>query len=126
MTIADTDVLIDYLAGRGAGAAAVEKLLRQRALATTTISRFELQAGARTARQRKTVGTLLQALEAYPLDAASADEAAGVRLVSEARGQGIGMADSLIAGITLLRGARLLTRNRAQFEGVAGLELVTP
>jgi predicted nucleic acid-binding protein len=40
MTIADTDVLIDYLAGKGE-ADKVEQLLRRGAITTTVISRFE-------------------------------------------------------------------------------------
>ena len=50
MTIADTDVLIDYLAGKGE-ADAVERLLRRGALRTTVISRFELLSGAKNAKQ---------------------------------------------------------------------------
>jgi len=38
-------------------------------------------------------------------------------------GTPIGMADYLIAGICLARGARLLVRNRSHFERVPGLEL---
>lgn len=39
MTIADTDVLIDFLAGKGE-AGEVERLLRRGVLRTTVISRF--------------------------------------------------------------------------------------
>jgi predicted nucleic acid-binding protein len=45
MTVADTDVLIDYLAGKGE-ADAVERLLGQGALRTAVITRFELLSGA--------------------------------------------------------------------------------
>jgi len=46
MIIADTDVLIDFLAGKGE-ADAVERLLRRGAIRTTVISRFELLSGAK-------------------------------------------------------------------------------
>jgi predicted nucleic acid-binding protein len=43
----------------------------------------------------------------------------------EARGEGVGMADYLIAGICLARRATLLTKNRKHFERVPGLLLAT-
>jgi len=46
-----------------------------------------------------------------------------VRLKLEKAGIGIGMADSLIAGIALAQGATLLTRNPRHFERVDGLKL---
>jgi predicted nucleic acid-binding protein len=39
------------------------------------------------------------------------------------RGIDIGMADSLIAGICLVRGATLLTRNRRHYDRIPGLML---
>jgi tRNA(fMet)-specific endonuclease VapC len=87
------------------------------------ISRFELPAGARTARQQRVIGELLAALPSLPLDEPSADAAAEIRRDLERDGAGIGMADSLIAGIVLTFRGTLLTRNRRHFERVPGLEL---
>jgi predicted nucleic acid-binding protein len=53
MTIADTDVPVDYLAGKGE-ANAVERLLRLGALRTTVISRFELLSGSERRRAADT------------------------------------------------------------------------
>jgi len=47
-----------------------------------------------------------------------------VRRDLEGAGVSIGMADSLIAGIVLEHGGRLLTRNQRHFERVEGLPLV--
>lgn len=69
------------------------------------------------------LGNLLKALPTLPLDAAAADEAAAVRRELESRGEGIGMADSLIAGIVRLHNRVLLTRNRQHFERVDRLAL---
>ena len=122
MTIADTDVLIDYLAGRGE-ADAVERWLRQGALKTTVISRFELLSGAKNPKQ---LGRLLQLLRAVPsleLDDTATDAASEIRRSLERSGEPIGMADSLIAGIVTANAGTLLTRNRRHFERVAGLKL---
>lgn len=122
MIVADTDVLIDFLAGVEPLASRVGDEIES-GLATTAVSRFELRAGVRGARQERAVSGLLDGLMTLPLDAISADRAAAVRLALEKEGRGIGMADSLIAGIALAHGATLLTRNRRHFERVEGLTL---
>jgi tRNA(fMet)-specific endonuclease VapC len=93
------------------------------ALATTSVTAFELCSGARSHRALRQVRTLLSALTVLPLDQEAADRAAEVRRDLEASGTPIGMADYLIAGICLARSAILLTRSRAHFERVAGLSL---
>jgi predicted nucleic acid-binding protein len=123
MMVADTDVLIDFLAGAGPGADRVALELGQGGLATTAVTRFELLAGARTERQQAAVRELLAALPTLILDGAAADRAAEVRRTLEAAGKPIGMADSLIAGVVLAHDGVLLTRNRRHFERVPELRL---
>lgn len=124
MIVADTDVLIDFLANRGPAARVVADAFERGRLATTAVSRFELFAGARGGRQERTVRQLLDALPTLALDRDAADRAADLSR-SLARGGGaIGMADCLIAGIVLVQRGELLTRNREHFGRVAGLRLV--
>ena len=125
MMIADTDVLIDFLANRSPVADRIALELEHAALQTTAVTRFELLAGARMARQERMIAELLAALPTLPLDAAAADRAAAVRRSLEKKGQGIGMGDSLIAGIVLANQGILLTRNREHFERVPDLKLGT-
>jgi tRNA(fMet)-specific endonuclease VapC len=122
MTIADTDVLIDYLAGKGE-ADAVERFLSHGALRTTVISRFELLSGARSPRQLDRLLQLLAAVPSMALDDAAADAASEIRRSLERSGHPMGMADSLIAGIVTSNGGALLTRNRRHFERVPGIRL---
>ena len=124
MIVADTDVLIDFLAGRNPSADRVAAELERGGLATTVMSRFELLSGARNVKQERMIGQLLDALPSLPLDRLAADRAASVRRRLERRGSSIGMGDSLIAGIVLIHGASLLTRNRRHFELVDDLELL--
>ncbi|SRR5712691_2100012 len=123
MIVADTDVLIDFLQGRDPSAERVSRELERGMICTTAVSRFELLAGARTARQQQLVKKLVDSIPNLPLDAEGADRAADVRRALEMRGEGIGMADSLIAGIALIHKGSLLTRNRRHFERVVGLAL---
>ena len=122
MTIADTDVLIDFLAGKGE-ADAVEQLLHRGALRTTVISRFELLSGAKSTKQLARLIQLLGAVPSLGLNDAAADAAVEIRRSLERTGNGIGMADSLIAGIVVSNGGTLLTRNSRHFERVPGLRL---
>ncbi len=120
MIVADTDVLIDYLHGRGE-AEAVEFSLGRGVLRTTVITRFELLSGAKQAKQLTRVHQLLDAIPSLDLDDQAADTASEIRRSLERIGATIGMADSLIAGIVLSAGGDLLTRNRRHFERVPGL-----
>jgi tRNA(fMet)-specific endonuclease VapC len=123
MIVADTDVLIDFLAGREPAAARVTRELGSGNLWTTVITRFEMLSGARGLRARQIVGELLDSIKSVPLDVSAADRAADVRRTLARKGVGIGMADSLIAGIALQIGGTLLTRNLRHFERVEGLDL---
>jgi predicted nucleic acid-binding protein len=123
MMVADADVLIDFLEGRSPAAGRLAVELDRGQLRTTVISRFELLAGAKTSSQQKLVGELLAALPCLSLDEPAADRAAEIRRGLERDGVGIGMGDSLIAGIVLVHKGILLTRNRRHFERVSGLTL---
>lgn len=123
MMLADSDVLIDFLRGKGPGVERIAIELGTGRLHTTTINAFELISGARTAKDQQKVATLLAALHVLPLDLAAAERGALVRRDLEASGHGIGTADYLIAGICLAHGAVLITGNSKHFERVPGLKL---
>jgi predicted nucleic acid-binding protein len=121
MIVADTDVLIDFLEGRAPGAERIMRELERGQLRTTVITRFELLAGAKTAGPRAQAAELLAAVPCLSLDDRGADAAAEIRRRLER--DGVGMGDSLIAGIVVAHDGVLLTRNRRRFERVAGLTL---
>jgi tRNA(fMet)-specific endonuclease VapC len=123
MMIADSDVLIDFLRGRGDWARRVAVELESRSFGTTAITAFEIRSGARTARQKKAVDTLLEAMTILPFGPEEARIAAEIRQQIESRGQPIGMADYMIAAVCIAAGGVLLTRNRKHFERVEGLKL---
>lgn len=122
MTIADTDVLIDFLSDRGE-AVKVTDLLARGVLCTTVITRFELLSGTRNAKASRAVMELLDAVLTLDLDTRAADAASEIRRNLEKAGNSIGMADSLIAGIVQSNNGTLLTRNRRHFERIQGLRL---
>lgn len=122
--VADTDVLIDFLAGADPGSEAVAHHLELGNLSTTVITRFELLCGARTKKQEHQIKQLLRTLPTLLLGESAADSSAAIRNDLRAAGKEIGMADSLIAGIVLNKDCILLTRNRKHFEPIDGLKLV--
>ena len=124
MILADTDVLIDFLAATPAIADQVKAYVESDTLQTSAISCFELLSGAREGKRGDNVRRLVAAIPVLPLDRQAATAAADVRHELERNGLSIGMADSLIAGVALTNGIPLLTRNRKHFERVHGLQLV--
>ena len=126
MKIADTDLLIDFLAGSEPGASRVAQELAGPGLATTVISRFELLSGARETKGQRRVAALLEQLLTLDLDGGATDRAAEVRRQLDAAGQSLAMADCLIAGIALSYGATLMTRNQRHFARVPDLILDRP
>lgn len=123
MILADTDVLIDYVAGVPSAVAAISLYAETDRLRTTAVNCFELMSGAEGKRGEK-IRRLLAVIAVLPLDREAAERAAEVRRTLEAKGQPIGMGDSLIAGIALTHNLPLLTRNRRHFERVANLKLL--
>lgn len=123
MIVADTDVLIDSLRGREPVARRIAAEIEAANLATTDVSSFELLSGSREPSERQRVEDLLGALELLPFDPDAAAEGAALRRELEARGETIGLADYLIAGICLSNAAPLMTRNRRRFDRVPGLRL---
>jgi predicted nucleic acid-binding protein len=123
MMIADSDVLIDFLRDRPPWAGRIELEIETGHLATTAINSFELLSGAKSDAEQEKVSSLLAALTVLGLTSAASKRAAEVRRLLESQGQGIGMADYLIAGVCLVNGGVLLTRNQDHFGRVPDLKL---
>ena len=124
MIVADSDVLIDFLAGVQPAKDQIAEYINTDQLQTTAVSCFELLSGAGENKRGHAVRQLLESVTVLPLDRAAARHAADVRRKLDRTGQKIGMGDSLIAGIALAHGVPLFTRNRAHFERVENLKLV--
>jgi len=121
--VAHTDVLIDFLRGRGEAAKRVALELETRSFGTTVITAFELRSGARTSNQRKEIDTLLDAMTLLPFGPEEARVAADLRRQLESQHRAIGMADYMIAAVCIANDGILLTGNRKHFERIEGLKL---
>jgi len=88
----------------------------------TAVTAFELRVGSDFGRRERSIARLL-AGRTLPFDIEGALHAGAIWSELTARGEGIGLADTLQAGIARRFGLPLATRNTRHFEQVAGLRL---
>jgi tRNA(fMet)-specific endonuclease VapC len=122
LVVVDTDLLVDFLRGKGAGVVLVRTLLVEHRLRLTAVTGFELRVGTDFLARRDEILRLFRS-RTLPLDLASALRGGEVAAALRALGQGIGFADSLQAGICLRHDLPLATRNRKHFDRIPGLPL---
>jgi len=121
--VADTDLVIDFLRGKGAGASLIRGWLENQQLRLTAVTAFELRLGASFMANAAPIRALLHK-RTVGLDAAAGILAGEVFADLQRRGQGIGVKDCLQAGICRRYDLPLATRNIGHFERVAGLRLI--
>lgn len=122
--VVDTDVLIDYLRGRGPGVELLARLGRG-GYRVTAVSAFELALGSAHRADPRPVLALLDAptLTLTPRAGLLGGEAlAALR----EQGKGIDVRDALQAGVCLDADLPLVTRNVRHFERVPGLRVLRP
>lgn len=122
VVVVDTDLVIDFLRGKGPGVPLVRELIGAHRLRVTAITAFELRVGTDFLARRDDILRLVRS-RTFPLDSRSALRAGEVAATLRRNGQDIGLADCLQAGICLNFDLPLATRNRRHFERVDGLRL---
>jgi tRNA(fMet)-specific endonuclease VapC len=123
LVVVDTDLVIDFLRGRGPGAPLVRELIVSHRFRVTAITAFELRLGADFLARRDDILRVVRS-RTFPLDAASALRGGEVAATLRGAGQDIGVADCLQAGICLNFDLPFATRNRKHFNRVEGLRLL--
>ena len=123
LVVVDTDLVIDFLRGRGPGAPLVRELIVSHRFRVTAITAFELHLGADFLARRDDILRVVRS-RTFPLDAASALRGGEVAATLRGAGQDIGLADCLQAGICLNFDLPFATRNRKHFNRVEGLRLL--
>lgn len=123
LVVVDTDLVIDFLGGKGPGATLVRELIAGHRLRVTAITAFELRVGSDFLERRDEILRLVRA-RTFPLDARSALRAGELAATLRGTGRDIGLADCLQAGICLTLDLPFATRNQKHFKRVEGLRLV--
>ena len=129
-TVIDTNILIDLLRNAKETVTYISKIEENETpLSTTVINAFELYYGAHKSKQRKqnlrATRKLLNRLILLPLEPTSAETAGHIYAELEAKGQPIGLRDSLIGAITLSKGFRIATKNVKHLQKITGLTVIT-
>jgi tRNA(fMet)-specific endonuclease VapC len=111
VTLLDTSVIIDFLAGDQKIVALIQEIIRREDVKTTTITEYELLRH-KTKIRKQAAERFLSGVTVYSFDRAAAQRAA--LLFEELRDSGrmINENDLLIAGISLANDELLLTRDQ--------------
>ena len=126
----DTNTVIRLIKGDAVVRARWEAARTNGGLAISAVVLHELEVGLRKSVQAERQRLILSALfvqdglQVVAFDDSAAAAAAHLRAVLEARGEGIGPLDSLIAGQALAAGATLVTHNVREFARVDGLQVI--
>ncbi len=127
---ADTDILIDYFRGREPGKSTFIKWREKTKIFITSITAFELMLGANLSSKCEEriieVESLLNQHEvlAFALDDALKASEKGAEL--RVKGTVIDIRDLLNASICISRKIPILTKNRAHYERIPDLIMLTP
>jgi tRNA(fMet)-specific endonuclease VapC len=123
LLVADTDLVIDFLRGRGTGAELLPTWLRARRLRLSVVTLFELRCGQDWTRRGHRIDALFLG-GPLVIDRRAALHAGAIEAELRDARTPIGVADTLQAGICRALGLPLATRNHRHFTRVEGLELV--
>ena len=110
MTLIDTSVIIDFIAGDKKTVCSIQELLAIDEIKTTSITEYELFRH-KSKLKRQLAEDFLSELTIYPFDDDAAKEAATLFIELQAKGKMINQNDILIAGIALAHHEVLLTRD---------------
>lgn len=127
MKCVDTDFLIDVLNDEPEVRKLVDELDENKEYFTTSISLFELLAGANQLSKKKLEAAqlLLSRFHILEFNRFAADEAARIYADLRKKGKEIPMRDAMIAGIVKVNGCSLITRDTNHFKRVAALRVIS-
>lgn len=122
--VLDSDVLIDYLRGRGPGHQLLVALRDRLAFRITALTALELALGASYARDPRPVDALLAA-PCLPLNRAAGIRAGALMRQLRTAGEAIDVREAMQAAICIEQDAPLVTRNVRHLGRVDGLNVQT-
>lgn len=130
MPVLDTSFVIDFLRGDSSAVRLFKLLAQQGApLGVTPYTHFELYAGIGRSRrpqdEKAAVEGMLRGLAVFPFDPEAARMAGLLDAQLAAKGTAVGVIDLLIGSVAIHHGEPIVTRNKAHFEPIAGLEILT-
>ena len=127
MIVLDTDILVNILRRKNRGEQ-WKDFLKDKSIAFTTITAFELFLGAEISKKydqnMKAIKSLIQQFPVLPLSIKSSYIAASIYSDLQKKGQMIELNDIYIAAVTLEHGAELATDNINHYQRVSQLKII--
>jgi len=120
----DTDICVDFLRRREPGLALLIKLFEKFDPYITSITAFELYLGHIKMNRKDRIEDFITQFSILPFNLKAALISAKIQASLETKGEGIGIPDTLIAGICVAENVPLLTFNIKHFQKVDGLRLI--
>lgn len=120
----DTSIIIDHLRKTDKRRSILFNIAETASLFVSSVTVFELLAGATDAAKQKDVHTILDGIAVLPFDIASAEEAGKLYLELYATNSLIEIRDIFIAATARANGLPIMTLNQKHFERVRGLKLI--
>jgi len=126
----DTDIIVDYFRGREPGKSTFTSWRERAEVFITSITTFELLLGANLSSKREQriieAESLLDQHGILAFDRDSAKEAAEKGAELRRKGAVVEIRDLLNASMCLAKKMPILTKNKAHYERITGLVVLTP
>ena len=120
----DTDVCVDFLRKRNPGFNLFVKILEGYEPCMTAITAYELYLGQMKMKRKDRIDDFIYQFVILPFDLKASEVSATIESSLDRKGKGIGIPDTLIAGICISNNLPLLTLNTLHFSRVTGLNLI--
>jgi tRNA(fMet)-specific endonuclease VapC len=120
----DTDICVDFLRKRSPGFNLFIKILKGYEPCITAITSYELYLGHMKMKRKDRIDDFIYQFIILPFDLKASEVSANIGSSLDAKGKGIGIPDTLIAGICMSNNVPLLTLNTMHFSRVTGLNLI--
>jgi predicted nucleic acid-binding protein len=121
-TLVDTNILIYHTTGSQIATSFLARLLRQQALHISILTKIEFPGWDKhTPEGFEKCRRLIKNAHLYPVEEDISNKAVELK-----RRAPIKLADSVIAATALLNNLTLATRNKEDFKGIDGLEIINP
>jgi len=121
----DTDVCVDFLRKRDPGFNLFVKIIKEFEPCITAITAYELYLGHMKMKRKDRIDDFIDQFAILPFDLKASEVSADIESSLDRKGKGIGIPDTLIAGICISNNIPLLTTNTLHFSRVNGLNLLT-
>jgi len=119
----DTDVCVDFLRKRDPGFNLFVKIIKEFEPCITAITAYELYLGHMKMKRKDRIDDFINQFAILPFDLKASEVSADIESSLDRKGKGIGIPDTLIAGICISNNIPLLTTNTLHFSRVNGLNL---